>query len=578
MPTPTIDNETEKRLRSVWKVRHAARTNPWVLAWILGYNDVIPEVHGPLVDALPQFRGGTDSLLSNGEISYTPAVPLWKLETRRKRLFLYPRGHLKTSIITQLGIVQWILNYPNVRILLTTATGDLNTTVLQEIKSHFQYNSKFRSYFPDYCPQKSLKDFGNSEEFSVPNSKKQAKREPTVSTSSVGKTIAGKHYEVLMCSDMVDKENVRTSGGVQTVIDHFKYMDPLLERHEESSDSPFPNHGWITVEGTSYSFADLYSHILNENGFRITEFPNGVQTLRRNGWTFVHGDAEVDPEKQTTIWPARFPWSELKKMERSMGPALYSAQMRNRPMADEGGLISEDELMKPGFWFNRAVLEKIRSQLRIYATVDLAGMEADSRGDYTVLSVSGFDHDGRCYILEIRRGHFSPSEVINHLFDIWALYKPVDIKVEKDAHARVLGHFITRETHKRQVFPNIVLIPRDTRTSKTQRIKGLQPWFASKVIRFYNEIECKTDLVREIVEFPSSKYDDILDTLADQMQNRDGGTNYDVIPQGEPAQIPWGAMPARPEFAGFDEATNQAIWRLDNALDETLNYHAVTGL
>jgi len=195
-----------------------------------------------------------------------------------------------------------------------------------------------------------------------------------------------------------------------------------------------------------------------------------------------------------------------------------------------------------------------------------------------VLSVSGFDHDGRCYILEIRRGHFSPSEVINHLFDIWALYKPVDIKVEKDAHARVLGHFITRETHKRQVFPNIVLIPRDTRTSKTQRIKGLQPWFASKVIRFYNEIECKTDLVREIVEFPSSKYDDILDTLADQMQNRDGGTNYDVIPQGEPAQIPWGAMPARPEFAGFDEATNQAIWRLDNALDETLNYHAVTGL
>ena len=84
MPTPTIDNETEKRLRSVWKVRHAARTNPWVLAWILGYNDVIPEVHGPLVNALPQFRGGTDSLLSNGEISYTPTVPLWKLETRSK--------------------------------------------------------------------------------------------------------------------------------------------------------------------------------------------------------------------------------------------------------------------------------------------------------------------------------------------------------------------------------------------------------------------------------------------------------------------------------------------------------------
>lgn len=579
MPTAQLDSEViQERLQRLVELRHKCRTDlMFLMKEILGYKDVDPKVHGPIIDALPTFHGGKDTILSNGTIQYVPTIPLWELRGKRKRLILYPRGHLKTSIISQAGVIQWILNYPNIRILVTTATADLAQTILSEIKSHFQFNESFRFLFSDYCPQKSVKDWGNAESFTVPNRKKASGREPTLSTSSVGKTIAGKHYEVLACSDMVDKENVRTPGGIREVIEHFNYMDPLLERHEVQKDSGLPNHGWITVEGTSYAFADLYSDILKHNGVRITEFREGIETRETEDWTILHGDAEIDQTKKLTIWPARFPWDELKKMERSMGPYLYSSQMRNRPMSDEGGLAQENQIS----WFTTGEIRPVREVLRIHSTVDVAGMEADSRGDYTVLTTAGFDRDGRCYVLDIRRGHFTPTEVIDHIFDIHRIYRPIDIKIEKDAHARVLGHFLQREMAKRQIFPTIVELKRDTRTSKVQRIKGLQPWFAAKIIRFYEGLVSKTDLVREIVEFPSSAHDDILDTLADQMQNREGGVNSDVLPNAEdtPESAPFRGR----KVLAFDNSrvASGLTWMpmaedFDHAEDQT--YHRMTGL
>jgi predicted phage terminase large subunit-like protein len=246
-------------------------------------------------------------------------------------------------------------------------------------------------------------------------------------------------------------------------------------------------------------------------------------------------------------------------------------------MSDEGGLIIEQELMRNRFWFDDSNIRNIRSTLRIHTTVDVAGMESYSRGDYTVLTTAGFDQDGRVYILEIRRGHFSPTEVINHIFDIWLSHKPLDIKIEKEAHSRVLVSFLRREMSKRQIFPNIMELKRDTRTSKIQRIKGLEPWFSSGVIRFHKDIAFKTDLVREIVEFPASKHDDILDTIADQMQNRDGGVNIDVIADGNERADPFSFNPI-PQFEGFDQITGEANLLWDKAESIKENYNAMTGV
>jgi len=110
----------------------------------------------------------------------------------------------------------------------------------------------------------------------------------------------------------------------------------------------------------------------------------------------------------------------------------------------------------------------------------------------------------------------------------------MDIKVEKEAHARVLLPFLKREMAKRGKWLPIVEIRRDNRTSKQQRIKGLQPWFRNGSIKFADSQPHKLAIINEIMRFPKYAHDDILDTIADAMQGRDGAVQSDIIPMGKP--------------------------------------------
>jgi hypothetical protein len=522
--------ELARRWEVAKKVRNFARTNLLYLCReMLGYRDVSREVHGEIIQNLQKFHGGTDVADERGQVTYTPAVPLWELQGPRNTLILFPRGHLKTSIITMAHTIQWILNYPDIRILISTATGDQCKKMLNEIKSHFQFNKQFRYFFPDYCPiAKKVADFGSQEEFTVINRAKHRK-EPTVSTCSVGKVIAGAHYEVLKNSDLVDKENVKTPGQIADVIGHFGYLNPLLERSEIP-----PHNGWIDVEGTRYDFGDLYGRLLDSGTYR----------------TVVRPRAGED-----SVWPERFPASELARIEKEVGPYIFSCQYKNKPIPPEGGLCDKSDIV----FIPRNILNQIFPTLRLHCTIDLHGLEpAKNDNDATALNVHGFDRDGRLYVVDIRHGRFTPSDFVWHFFDIMARYpRLIDFKVEKVTLWAALLATLKAEMSKRQKFACIIELKRDTHTSKQQRIRGLQPWFKSQRIRFADDLGCRTDLLLEIMQFPSQSsgvHDDILDTLADALQNEEGETNLDVIPEPyfDSRQM-FGSEKQRDRFLGFGE-------------------------
>lgn len=526
---------------------------------VLEYKDIEQSLHGPIMERLQKFKGGVDVMGADGQVSYTPACSLWELEGPRERLFLDPRGHLKTTLITQAHSIQWIINYPDVRILGSMATGDQVAKVMIGILNHFRFNEKFRFLFPEFCPAaKSAKDFGNMDSFTVPCRKSKWLREPTFSTCSVGKVIAGSHYEVIKHSDLVDKENIKTPNQIGDVISHFRYMMPLLERGPVA-----PFRGWTDVEGTRYDFSDLYGDIEDSQA----KLPEAERE-----WQIHSRDAEVDSEKHIALWPKKFPWEELKRIEREMGPYIYSAQYRQRPIPVGSGLASREMIrFKP----RREMMSYLQ---RLHMTVDLAGMNPDSKGDFTVLTTAGFDRDGRMNVPDIRAGHFDPFEVISMMYLLCKLYPGIcDIKIEKDAHARVLLPFLTREQQKRGFLPPLVPIQRDNRTSKKQRIKGLQPWFRGELIVFAEEIGCKLELIQQVCRFSdtSSYHDDILDTLADQMQNREGGVNSDVIPDAPRGSnvLPW----PEKQFYGFDPMTKREMWWGDQQSGPEC-YDRMTGL
>jgi len=523
-------------------MRQRARTDLHFLATrILGYKDIDLAIHGPILDSLQQFQGGSEILDDKGNWrDYKPACSLWELSGSRDNLILDPRGFLKTTIVSISHSVQWIINYPDVRVHLGAGISEQAERVLKETLGHFRYNGTFRWLFPEFCPQRSVKDFGSNEEFTVPCRKQKWLKEPTVSMSSVGKAISGSHYDVIKCADLVDKENVKTPHQIREVKEHFWYMEPLLQRSDI-----WPHRGWRDVEGTRYDFNDLYGDIIER-----------MEEGRIRGWK-MHVRGAVNDDG-SPLWPSRFPLTELDRIRREDGEYIYSTQYLNKPIPQGSGLATQDQIK----FVARKTVREILPFLRMHATIDLGGMQPTETGDFSAFSVGGFDRDGRCLIVDGFAGHFSPFEVIELIFEMHERYgnKLIDIKMEEEAHTRILLPFLKREMSKRGKYPMIVPIRRDTRISKKHRIKGLQPWFQAGIIRFADDLAYKLELIHEITRFSdtSTYHDDILDTLADQMQNREGGITGDVMPDspdwdGKP-------LPARaPKFLGFG-AAGEPVW------------------
>jgi predicted phage terminase large subunit-like protein len=419
-------------------------------------------------------------------------------------------------------------------------------------------NSRMRWLFPEFCSAEG-KDIGSSEKFTIPCRTTQTLKEPTMSIITVTSAMAGHHFEVIKHSDVIDHINSRTAGGLDSTRSHFRMCIPLLEPGPSLSGEPL--WGWRTIEGTIYSYADYHAEML--------------ETLQRESdgeWSFTHRSCWVDSEKTQPIWPERFSRKMLERIRMEMGSELFANQYELNPIAEGAGLTTSEQLSR--LFMPREKLDQLLPRLRLHVTIDLAGLEVQSTGDFTVLTLCGFDRTGRMYVIECHRGHFDGQEVINLMFDLDHRYRIIDFKIEKEAHARGLRGTLDREQSLRGRYLSITYLPRDTHTSKVDRIRyGLGYWFRAGIIRFPDDLVVRDALTDEVLRFPKWKHDDILDTLVDQTQNQNM-TEPDImaIPKDQPIEVF-----KLPRFTGFD-INGQPTW--GGKSDQTMEqfYDPTTGI
>lgn len=297
-----------------WKFRRQrCRTDLFYLCKVLGYVDVNPKVHGQLVDNLQKFKGGIDhveekrvanvtgiALPSAKAIieGYKPACDLWDLEGPRRRLNMIPRGHLKTTVVTFAHTIQWIINYPNVRILLSTHTDGAAKQFINELRKHFTNSDDFRLLFPEHVPHgKGVNDFGNQEHFDT-CARTLWRKEHTVQFVTVGSSIASVHFEVTKHDDIVDKENVRTPEQIQVVKDHLGMCGPLVETHAHPVRGEMD--GWVDLTGTFYDYCLVAGTRILMSDFThkpIEQVAEGDMVI---GWeTRKHGRRYIRPARVT---------------------------------------------------------------------------------------------------------------------------------------------------------------------------------------------------------------------------------------------------------------------------------------
>lgn len=421
-------------------------------------------------------------------------------EPEKYKLLLYPRGHMKSTITTVGHSLRRICKNPKVRILIANATYSNACTFLEQIKSHLKGNKTLIDYYGDFTKTASkwneneIKIFGKDEEVNYDA------KEPTVTATGIGSSSTSQHYDVIIMDDVVNRENVTNIEQIKKVYKFYKDCLDLLDPGGE-----------LIIIGTRWHDADLYGWIMEGDSEKQGEIPKKI--LREiNQHQFIYKGPNFNIMKRKVvegrdpIWPKKFTPSHIKKLREQKGPYEFSSQYNNEPLPDEDQTFIKD-------WFRYYLDDDLkRRNLFNFTMVDPA-ISQESGADYTVITTIAVDEYYNWFIREVIRKRMLPNEIIDEMFRVNEIWKPINMGLEIVAYQKMLAYAIREEMRRRKKYlPLIELKPHNK--SKEARIKSLQPGYYNGKIFHKEHMENLEYLEDELLRFPRGTHDDIIDTLA----------------------------------------------------------------
>ena len=401
----------------------------------------------------------------------------------KKKLILIPRGHLKSSLIT-IGYTTFrIINDPNIRALILSATWQTAVDFVSEIKRNLAQNPNVHRLFGDLSQGATE---WSADRITIQRTDHNIKG-PTVWGAGIESNLIGSHPDLIILDDPHNRDNSQTGEQIKKVIDRYKDCLDLLE----------PG-GQLIVIGTRWSVEDLYGWILEPENKVIQSYD--ILVLKAFEGNIETGDEFV------SIWPEKFTLKELQTRLREEGWWQFSSQYQNNPIPEEDAKFRRE-------WFKYYDPTDIRGKtLTKIMTIDPA-ISLEKTADYTAFMVVGVDEFSNIFVLDIWRGRVQPFQLINKLFELAELWHPNHIGIETVAYQKALAYNIKEEQNKRKRWLPISEIQPHER-SKDQRIQGLQPLYYNKKIFHYKDNPMNYYFEQELVSFPRSKNDDMIDAFS----------------------------------------------------------------
>lgn len=400
----------------------------------------------------------------------------------RKKLMLIPRSHLKTKLITIGRTTQKICLNPKTRGLIVSASWKMATDILLSVQKNLQNSEKLLELFGDLTV--------NSKEWSQDRIRlaENDKREATLTAAGVDNNLTGGHFDFIILDDVVSRDNVGTMDQIQKVIQRYKdYLD-LLEPGGE-----------MIVIGTRWHDSDLYGWILDP----ANNIKESYDVMIKKAY---EGNIMGDGTDFQALWPGKFSQSELKRRLREEGWAHFSAQYLNDPVPEEDAIFKRT-------WFDYYEQPDLKGKLLTkFMTIDPA-ISDSKEADYSAFVVTGMDEFGYLYILDITRARLSPNDIIEEIFRLRDRWQLNDIGLEQVAYQKTLA-FSLRSDDRFKKRPFHITELKPSERTKTDRIKGLQPLYENGKVLHNKLLANNIYLEDELVRFPRSTHDDIIDALA----------------------------------------------------------------
>lgn len=207
------------------------------------------------------------------------------------------------------------------------------------------------------------------------------------------------------------------------------------------------------------------------------------------------------------LWPGHYNLDELMSIKSDLGSYEWSALYQQNPLDEES-----QEFKK--HWFKEVEMYEVdKFQTRRFITIDTAISEK-AISDNTGITIN-YVNQQNFWHLKAFKIKVSPTDLIELLFTLFDSVRPEKIGIEKTIYLQAIKPFLDEEMRRRNKFLPIVELDHQ-QTAKELRIRGLTPRYENGSI-FHIKGECK-DLEEELLRFPKSVHDDVMDSAAYQSQ------------------------------------------------------------
>lgn len=247
--------------------------------------------------------------------------------------------------------------------------------------------------------------------------------------------------------------------------------------------------GAIVAIGTRFAEDDVFGRLLDGSD--------------AGEWTVLRLPAlaeEGDPMGRSAgepLWPERMAAAEFASRRRSMGSRWFECQFQQNPVPHEGNLIRSEWIQRydqPPDEFTKVVCA-----LDAAAKVGVAN-------DYSAIVKIGIAK-GAFYVLDVWRAKVEFPALIRRVAALGdETPKPSAIYVEDASNATALIQALKREAH-------LPIVPVTAKGSKVSRVEGITGTLEAKKVFIPKEAPWLIDFERELLSFPASKHDDMVDAL-----------------------------------------------------------------
>ncbi len=395
----------------------------------------------------------------------------------KKVMFLMPPRHGKSEICSKQFPAWYIGRNPTKEIITSSYSSGLAVDFGR--KSRNLVNSEdFTNVFEGVKLAEDSKSVG----------KWHTNQEGSYIAVGVGGAITGKGADVLIIDDPIKNREDADSSILRNNIWEW-YRSTALTRLS-------PNGAIILIQ-TRWHDDDLAGRLLEseKKEWVVVDFPaiaNEDEKFRKQG---------------EALWENQYSLEKLLEIKNSIGSYNWSSLYQQNPIDEE------TQEFKKKYFHKRTLKDLAALNTRNFLTIDTAVSQAAS-GDWTGI-VRNYVDDQNKWNLKASKTKKNPTELINTIFNLHLEDNYERIGIEKTIYLQALMPFLNDEMRKRNVFLPIVELQHH-QTAKETRIRGLIPRYEGGSV-FHIEGECN-DLEDELLRFPKSKHDDVMDACAYQLQ------------------------------------------------------------